>query len=135
MEDEGIMLHRIDGELYNNKGGKEVLSAPKAATVTVAPKPTVTATAKKTATGTKTAVMKKVMREAPVKKSSDVRLECVSDTADKSTAGSSTDQACCSTPPPPPPSGSSPPPPPLPPVMGLRLPWQRQHQLGTRLGN
>lgn len=47
------------------------MSAPKAATIIMAPKPTVTATAKKTATGMKTTVTKK-MREAPVKKSSDV---------------------------------------------------------------
>ncbi|PBK81129.1 hypothetical protein ARMGADRAFT_1091557 [Armillaria gallica] len=89
--------------------------------VIAALKPTVMATAKKMATGMKTAVTKKVMREAPVKKSSDMRLERVSDTADKLTASSSTDQAHCFTPLPPPPSGSSLPPPPLSLVNGMAL--------------
>ncbi|PBK59165.1 hypothetical protein ARMSODRAFT_1027662 [Armillaria solidipes] len=78
-EEDGVTLHTIDGEVYNNAGGKELVSTLPPATTT--PAPTTASTTATTATATTTKVKKtitkttKAAREAPVKKSSEVRLE------------------------------------------------------------
>ncbi|SJL10437.1 uncharacterized protein ARMOST_13823 [Armillaria ostoyae] len=65
---DGVTLHTINGDLYNSAGSKELIATKESTIAATATQSTTTATKKTTTKATK-------VQEAPVKKSSDVRLE------------------------------------------------------------